>query len=729
MAHIHPENRDPKEIVPFNEEFNIPHGYAMRIAPYLVGRPSRGIVGSSRYACSLRKAIRQAANDTSRKPVLITGEPGLEKDNIVKLMHFGSEDRYIPLLNFDASILHFNDSKLFVRDASGASTLLDCLGNVNLLIDCIECAEPEVRDQLISLSLHEYHLFSGRVFFVGESRVEKLAGIATHIKVPPLRVRRLDIEDWLRYYIHLHSKRQGWSRPPVVPQTVIKRLQSHDFPNNIRELENVAIRALRQAHKKERIDLISKVDVALSHRTLPEEVFWVSSRHFAKTPGDTFWKNNRDPSLRFDIWRWKPGLRNLMRSPRIWNMLLFGVISWVFVLVNLELWLGPQDRAHNVALKFFWTWWWPFVLLLYPFIGRLWCAVCPFMVWGEIVQNSRNSLSKLLRLIGWPAGYLTPKPWPHGNHDSWGAPLMAVGFGLILLWEEVWNLPDNGKLSSSLLLVITSGAIVCSVLFEKRFWCRYLCPVGGMNGLFSKLSILELRAESGTCMGSCSSYACYKGGPKEGEGIETNGCPLRSHPAHLSDNRNCVLCLICDQACPHRSVQLRLRPPAADLQRDMHPPDGEKWLILVLFGGITLHYWYRLFGWLPLAPDSLQTGPLLSRLALGMFALVLPVVIGSRLERRWLYSTLPLLWGLLLARHLPLGLMEGGTILPLNFPQWIADVHVIAFCQTLSIFFGLIASVILLRRLIFNSWLSCIPGIGVLLMLALGGAWLVEANI
>ena len=28
-------------------------------------------------------------------------------------------------------------------------------------------------------------------------------------------------------------------------------------------------------------------------------------------------------------------------------------------------------------------------------------------------------------------------------------------------------------------------------------------------------------------------------------GQETSGCPLYSHPAHLADNRDCVLCMIC----------------------------------------------------------------------------------------------------------------------------------------------------------------------------------------
>ena len=56
-----------------------------------------------------------------------------------------------------------------------------------------------------------------------------------------------------------------------------------------------------------------------------------------------------------------------------------------------------------------------------------------------------------------------------------------------------------------------------------------------------------------------------QGGPAEGEGQETGGCPVYSHPAQLTDNRNCVLCMTCLKACPHRSIEVRLRPPGIDL--------------------------------------------------------------------------------------------------------------------------------------------------------------------
>jgi polyferredoxin len=36
-----------------------------------------------------------------------------------------------------------------------------------------------------------------------------------------------------------------------------------------------------------------------------------------------------------------------------------------------------------------------------------------------------------------------------------------------------------------LLVLITSGAVACSVLFERRLWCRYLCPIGKLPKLDS----------------------------------------------------------------------------------------------------------------------------------------------------------------------------------------------------------------------------------------------------
>lgn len=690
----------------------------LRLAPHLLGRVRRGIVGNSRYAQNLRDSIRRASVATEAKPVLISGEPGLEKDNIAALIHFGSSARNQLLVRLNGALLRPDGAELFASVA-GEASLLECLGAGSLLIDQLDLAPVELRPLLLRLARDGSWsdpgqpgvrcVFPGRVFFTAEKALPEFDGCCQLIRVPPLRVRRQDLGEWILYGVRQKALSLGWSRPPQVSEELIKRLQTYDFPGNVRELTQLIERALRQC--------------AGSH---PEVL-----------PDDVFWTGRRGPQrARFDLWRWKPQLRDWMRSPRFWNGLLFGLVSWVFVLVNLWLWFGPQDRQHNGALNLFWAWWWPLILLAYPLVGRLWCSFCPFMVWGEISQRLAGSLG------------LKPQRWPRGETDRWAAPALAAGFAAILIWEEVWHLAGNARLSSCLLLLITAGAVIGSLRFEKRFWCRYLCPIGGMNGLFAKLAISELRAQVGTCSGSCSSYACFKGGPAEGEGLATEGCPLGTHPAHLDDNRNCVLCLTCAQACPHRSVQLRLRPPAADLQREMAPPAGEAGLILVLAGGLSLQHWDRLLGWLPLAPLSLHDGPLLPRLAFALLALALPSALWLLLRqllgrlgrgtRPWLvlYALLPLLWGLMLAQHLPLGMAEAGQLLPVSVSplamgwsleswQWSADGHVIAFCQSLAVAIGGLGSIVLLRRLLvldLRSWLW-ISGLAV--VLGFGGRWLV----
>ena len=118
--------------------------------------------------------------------------------------------------------------------------------------------------------------------------------------------------------------------------------------------------------------------------------------------------------------------------------------------------------------------WWPGSFVVYPFLGRIWCgSICPFMIFGEIAQKSRQMIDK------------TPlKKWPRDSIEKWGPWFLYALFFVILVWERVWELSDHASLSAWLLLIITAGAVICSAVlgFEHRLWCRYLCPIGGQNG-------------------------------------------------------------------------------------------------------------------------------------------------------------------------------------------------------------------------------------------------------
>eukprot|EP00879_Flechtneria_rotunda_P013356 GHRR01013946.1.p1 GENE.GHRR01013946.1~~GHRR01013946.1.p1 ORF type:complete len:902 (+),score=300.53 GHRR01013946.1:340-3045(+) len=567
------------------------------LQPYLVSTPKRGIVGNSKYADRLRRQIVAAARDHKRSHCLIFGEPGLRKDNIAALLHFGSPDRHKPMVEADAAGMDPFMTELFGRGSKEG--LLHWIRDGTLAIYNVHKAAPHMIPQLqqllqagtyqpapapAPLGSIDYppaeRQATCRIIMTAQQRVPALDGLATVIQVPPLRVRPADILDLARYFVRLLSKQRG-VRLQLTPEAE-RTLASYTFPNNVNELESVVERAAVQAINTEEGDNkqpqqgnkgAGLVQVAAATNSqasgsslmLDKDVFW-----FAAQSRDSIFKWNTLNSL--------PLLRQLLRSDMFPELINHKIVKPVFAIVVLLLFIGPQDRAHNFCLNLFWDYWWPLIFIIYPFLGRIWCSICPFMIYGEVMQRWRMATGAVLN------------KWPRQELEQWGGWFLFGLFAAILVWEEVWDLPDKAALSSWLLLLITGGAVVCSAIFERRLWCRYLCPIGGMNGLFAKLSMTELRARQGVCSGTCSTYHCYRGGPPEPpEGQETLGCPVYSHPAQLTDNRNCVLCMTCLKACPHRSIEFRLRLPGVDLWTSHKPAWSEVALQFMLLGAVYLH--------------------------------------------------------------------------------------------------------------------------------------------
>ncbi len=664
------------------------------LRPYLVPKVKRGIVGTSRYAMRHRQEIKKAAGD--RQSVLIFGEPGLEKDNTAALIHFSSPYRHEPMIKVNCDTLQASGSELFGR-AGGKPGLLEWLGNGTLLLNNLQDLSPGLQSQLVTLlETGEYRPIvrdgepapeprrcHARILMNSERILPTLErkGLVGHvIKLTPLRVRKADIVAQVEYYLSLFCRARSIPKPTITPEA-IRRLQGYDFPGNLTELEGLVERAVIQLN---------------GAPELTEEVFWAPSP-----------KSKR---LRLNLLNTYPQLRQFLRSPWYPDRLNYGVTFGIFAVVVVVLILGPQSRDRNVALNFFWAWWWMLILVTFPLVGRLWCAVCPFMIYGELTQK--------LSLWLYPRKLL---PWPRQEAEKWGGWFLFGMFALILLWEELWNLEDTAYLSACLLLLITAGAMIFSLLFERRFWCRYLCPIGGMNGLFAKLAFTELRAQQGICSATCTTYQCYKGGPQKGEGQETNGCPLYSHPAQLEDNRNCVLCMTCLKACPHRSVEVNLRPPGIELWTTHTPTYPEVCLLFLLMGAPLLHRLPEIeaeFGWnLHLSQFGIHTGvSVLALLLPGVVTLVahqcLRALNRTVKPRRFLelaYGYLPLVLGMNLAHYLRMGLTEAGRVVPVTFatfgfgsanlPVAVAHPAIIAFLQAVTLITAFWLSVTLTQKI------------------------------
>lgn len=122
-----------------------------------------------------------------------------------------------------------------------------------------------------------------------------------------------------------------------------------------------------------------------------------------------------------------------------------------------------------------------------------------------------------------------------------------------------------GGLSLALL-----GAVFVLEYFERRFWCRSLCPLGGLFGLFARFSFLRRRPVAGcpSCL-QCAE-TCRMGAFDE---------------HHAFTPEACNLCLDCMDDCPKGIVRFAFEKPS--LPRTVFEP-SRRAFFFSLAGGLGL---------------------------------------------------------------------------------------------------------------------------------------------
>lgn len=129
------------------------------------------------------------------------------------------------------------------------------------------------------------------------------------------------------------------------------------------------------------------------------------------------------------------------------------------------------------------------------------------------------------------------------NMAFWGAPLALITRFYILLLEPLLPLAaaENAQrvYAGMVFLIVIFGLIFMFELIKPRFWCRYLCPAGGIIGFLSWFTPWRRRVKKCISCGDCT-RACPV------EAISSNG---------LSTARSeCIVCRNCVDVCPVRGV-------------------------------------------------------------------------------------------------------------------------------------------------------------------------------
>jgi len=178
-------------------------------------------------------------------------------------------------------------------------------------------------------------------------------------------------------------------------------------------------------------------------------------------------------------------------------------------------------------------------------LGRFWCGWgCPFGTVQDMVSWIRRRND-----------FISLPPFP------WTGLIVLVGV-LITAWIAAETLfckvCPAGSLFAAIPHRIASSEFsfgtffyvhlatlaVALILFFVigRFWCRYLCPLGSLFGLFNRASFLKVRVAAGSCV-NCEE--CL------------NVCPVNIQaPEDIERSSSCIRCGKCIDACPHGSIKI-----------------------------------------------------------------------------------------------------------------------------------------------------------------------------
>jgi ferredoxin len=306
--------------------------------------------------------------------------------------------------------------------------------------------------------------------------------------------------------------------------------------------------------------------------------------------------------------------------------------------------IGTPVGSHNFSIVFVWIAWWAILILVaVPFFGRGWCAVCPIPLPGEWLQRGAvlappDKKPKWLNLR-----------CPKFLRNIW---LQNISFLLLALFSSVLLTTPN--ITSIVLAAMLFAAIGLSTIFERRSFCRYLCPVGGFIGLYSQTAPIELRIKDKQVCVACEGKPCYNGSSTG------YGCPWDVFPGGLAKNTYCGLCMECIRTCPHDNIAINLRPFSADLAKPSTRID-EAFKAFIMLGSSMIYAGVLLGPWGALKDAAYQVGTsawfMYTVIFLAIIFVVLPGVFTLGILQTKSRLSLKQRFASFAAALIPLGLM------------------------------------------------------------------------
>ena len=278
-----------------------------------------------------------------------------------------------------------------------------------------------------------------------------------------------------------------------------------------------------------------------------------------------------DPSPGLDLAR-NQWVARLLKNRKFQFLLIVPnqIVFWTVIFVGF---LGTADPGLNFGTAITWYVWFCLVFVMMVVVGRAWCAMCPFGGFGEWIQRRTfwQRTQKTLSL-----GRKFPEPLAR-----MGFVLPVISF-LLLTWvEEFFNIAAPGKPAETSFMVIgiVASALIFFLVFERRTFCRYICPLTSLIGTVGSMgTVAGFRTREREVCLTCKTKDCMRGSE---EGF---GCPWYTWPGSADSNLYCGLCTECFKSCPEDNVGLFLQKPLTSVVAPQRRRADIAWAIVLLWG-------------------------------------------------------------------------------------------------------------------------------------------------
>jgi hypothetical protein len=198
--------------------------------------------------------------------------------------------------------------------------------------------------------------------------------------------------------------------------------------------------------------------------------------------------------------------------------------------------------------------------------------MCPFGGFAEWVQR-HTFWRRTQTALG--LGRTFPEPLARYGF------LLSIGIFVALTWiEEFFNIAGPGSPASTSFMIagIMAFALIFFLVFERRTFCRYLCPLTALIGTVGSMApVAGFRARNRDICLTCQTKDCMRGGD---DGF---GCPWYTWPGSADSNLYCGLCTECYKACPEDNIGLFLQKPLASVTTPTRRRADVAWAVALLW--------------------------------------------------------------------------------------------------------------------------------------------------